>query len=157
MEKKQEFKAIFIGPGTGFLGTFKLEEGSLFIRDEGLIPGSGTWRATHKNVTNKLKFFKEINLIDHKKGKTDDKVRVYPIDYETFTEDVSWVNTQLSQELESLRNQNSYLFNQLQELNQLIDKAGTENLIRDHIKKSFDYFTKDLKAPFFMKKDDKKK
>lgn len=159
MDRKEEFKALFVGKSTGFLGTFKLQNGDLFIKERSLNPfKNDDFTATHKFVNQKLENPHVVKLIDRDKGRTDEEVRVYFIDFDTFEKDYTNVNVEIQRELESLKTHNDYLFNTLQSLQSLIHRSGVKELLQDNFKKEYDFYTQSIRPPFIPNKDgDKKK
>lgn len=147
------FRGLFIGKSCVAIGSFRQDDKTLCAK----TPSKWMPFAKHKpilsNIHKHIDNYEERILVNFAEGRTDQKIRVYPFDIDTFEPYYPMMNSELKRTVESLSAERDYLFQRLMEMEEILRVAGMDNLVKEKFKQDYDYFTQ-LRPGFTFNKPD---
>lgn len=153
---KEESRAVFIGKDTVWIGWVKEEDDTVFVRvPNKAMPFMSKYRPILSNVKDHMSDYQEKVLISLNDGRGDEKVRVYPIDLDTFESNFVDINPRVKRSIESLHAERNFLYGMVKEMEGMLKTAGMHDLLKMKFKDEYGYFTS-LKPGFMYNDNDKK-
>ena len=153
----EEYRAVFRGRRSFWSGWVKEENGKIFVDvPHNKFPWLKEKKLLVSNIRQHLKNYTEIKMMDIGKGLSDQTVRFFPFDIDTFEPFYPDMNPDLLRELESLRQERDLLFQHSKELEEAIERHGMSDVLKKNFKAEHDYFMS-LKPGVIITKDKEKK
>lgn len=154
---KEDCKAVFIGKETIWIGNVREKGSVVSVRvPNKFLPVFSRFRPLLSNVKDHMKVFQEKILISLNEGRTDERVRVYSIDLDTFEKNHADFNGRLLRDYEGLVAERNFLYGMVKKLEDLLKTQGLDDLLKTRFKDDYTFFT-GLRPGFLYNKDDKKK
>jgi hypothetical protein len=157
MRQEEEIKAMFVGKDTCFITYIKEEDNKVWIRKRDKdFPFRKKWVVAFHNVKEHMRLYEEQVLFDYDIGRTNEKIRVYFMDFDTLEPYYSKMNSSLINELKNLKNERNVLYQQVMQLKQLISDSNNDDKLRKKIKDIVD-FANNIKPQFVPNENIEKK
>ena len=157
MVKEDIFPAMFKGPKKIFFGWFKIEEDTVLVRKHNKwFPFKTNFVPLISNLKKHLKQYQERFLVDLNEGTSNDVVRCYSFDIDTFEPDFADIDRHSKLLIQSLEKERDYLYYYTKELENIISLSGNKDLIKTKFKEEHTFFTS-LQPQFPFKPTNKKR
>lgn len=145
----EEHRAIFLGRNTAFIAWVKMEGQQAFFKvPNKWFPFISTYRPVLSGVRKEMEMnYEERRLISLDEGRTDEVVRIYHFDVDTFERYYADANPAVQRLINSLTMERDILFQLMKEAEAYIKGMTSKELFMEHFKEQYDYYT-NLKPGF---------
>ena len=138
---KEESRAVFLGRDTVFFGWVSIENNTVYTRvPNKKLPFLFKKLPVLSNVKDHMEDYEERTLISLNEGRTDNKVRIFPFDLDTFEPYFSSMNPSIKRRIKSLEKERDFLFQYAKELEEIVNLTGNQDLLKRKFKTEYDFY-----------------
>lgn len=152
VELVEEHKAIFLGRNTVFIAAVKVEgQTALFRVPNKWFPFISSFRPVLSNVRKEMEQnYEERNLINLDSGRTEEKVRVYHFDVDTFERYYADANPAVRRLINSLTQERDILFQMTKEAERYAKGMTSKDQFVESFKEQYEFYVNNIKPGYLF-------